>query len=95
MKNPNMSDAEINDMDRLNHFGGLSYDIKNLLVKHKCLVEDVVFVCNYMRDPDLIPDIEASTKTAKQKGDWEGFRRSLGCAIKGYLVDNKFLRSTK
>jgi cobalamin biosynthesis Co2+ chelatase CbiK len=33
-----------------------------------------------------------ATSKAKQKGEWEGFRRSLGDALQGKPVDNKFLR---
>ena len=49
MKNPNMTDEEINDLDRLNHFGYLADDLIVLMQKHDCLIDDIVFVCGYLK----------------------------------------------
>lgn len=36
-----------------------------------------------------------TTKKTQEKGDWEGFRMSIGSAIQGKKVDNKFLKANK
>jgi hypothetical protein len=35
------------------------------------------------------------TKKAKSKGDWTGFSQSLGKAIQGQRINNKFLKANK
>ena len=47
-------------------------------------------------DANELEDIrkrERITKQAQDKGDWMGFRLSLGDAIRGKKVDNKFLKT--
>ena len=44
-----MTDEEINDLDRLNHFGHLADDLIVLMQKHDCLIDDIVFVCGYLK----------------------------------------------